>query len=65
MSYYELPENDRPPEEIWLDPEALAGHFETVRTRYRDKSEGGWQPVEGSDMQENMSDEVRAIKHAR
>lgn len=47
MSWFELPEDDQPPEEIWLDDEELAGHFETVRMRYRMESgAGGVEPID-------------------
>jgi len=34
----ELPEEDRPPEAIWLNPSALNDHFDSVNARYKAKS---------------------------
>lgn len=35
----ELQEADQPPEEIWLDSEAIAAHFESVHAKYRTGSD--------------------------
>ncbi len=34
-----MQDEDQPPEDIWLDSEAVAAHFETVRERYASKSD--------------------------
>lgn len=52
MSYYELPEEDRPPEQIWLDDEAITIHFEQVEARREAKYKGESVP-EATDMQRN------------
>lgn len=36
-----MSEQDRPPESIWLDPEAQQEHFERVMDRYRQPGTGG------------------------
>lgn len=40
LGWLEMTEDDQPPEEIWLDPEAIAAHFETVREKYEQKAQG-------------------------
>jgi hypothetical protein len=40
LGWMELPEDDQPPETIWLDGEAIAEHFERVNDRYKAKSQG-------------------------
>lgn len=35
-----MPEEDQPPEEIWLDSEATAAHFEWVRSKYAARGRG-------------------------
>jgi hypothetical protein len=40
LNYLEIPEDDRPPEEIWLDEEALAEHFDMVKSRHRERARG-------------------------
>lgn len=35
-----MSEDDQPPEEIWLDSDAIAAHFEQVRSKYRSQAEG-------------------------
>lgn len=37
----ELPASDQPPEEIWLDQDALNEHFERVHARYGGDDDGG------------------------
>lgn len=34
-----MPEKDQPPEEIWLNPEALEDHFERVKASYGSDTE--------------------------
>jgi hypothetical protein len=41
----ELPEKDRPSEEIWLDSEAIADHFAMVRERYRSDKDDDWEDI--------------------
>lgn len=40
LGYFELPEDDQPPREIWLDHEALSQHFDEVKGRYKSKGSG-------------------------
>ena len=40
LSWYELPEDDRPPERIWLDDEALQSHFDGVDQKRKAGSRG-------------------------
>jgi hypothetical protein len=51
LSYFELPDEDRPAEEIWLDDEALAAHWDAVNERHRSSS--GVEAVPQADMQQN------------
>lgn len=53
LGWFELPDDDRPPERIWMDDEALSEHFERVRGRYRSDSRGPeWEEIPG-DLQQN------------
>lgn len=52
LSYYELPEDERPPERIWLDDEAVTIHFEQVEAR-RDAKFKGESVPEATDMPRN------------
>ena len=36
----ELDDEDRPPESIWLDNQAINEHFDSVRARREDKARG-------------------------
>jgi hypothetical protein len=36
----EMRDEDQPPEQIWLNPEALDAHFDWVKDKYRSKAEG-------------------------
>lgn len=50
----ELGEEDRPPEEIWLDTEALDEWFSDVKARWSAKANGeNWEPVSDRPMTEN------------
>jgi len=51
----ELSDEDQPPEEIWLDPEALTAHFADVKERWKAGSSGGkdWERIEDAPMTEN------------
>ena len=49
----ELPDEDRPPEQIWLDNDALNDHFDSVRARYRSGSSDGMEPIEDMDLVSN------------
>ncbi len=40
LSWFELLDEDRPPERIWLDDEALEEHFERVDERRKSGSRG-------------------------
>lgn len=45
-----MPEKDQPPEEIWLNPEALQEHFEQVKASY---SSGNSDREEVPDLEQN------------
>lgn len=47
-----MPDDDQPPESIWLNTEALEEHFARVRRKYESKS-GGMEPVPEASMQDN------------
>lgn len=58
-----MQEEDQPPEEIWLDQEAIEAHWETVKARWRAKA-GGEEPLEErSPMMDNEL--AREWRHAR
>ena len=40
MSWMELPEEDQPPQQIWLDSEAVSEHFERVQAKYKSTADG-------------------------
>lgn len=50
LSFSELSDEMRPDESIWLDDEALTGHFELVKQRAEDKA-GGYEQI--PDMEKN------------
>jgi len=58
LGWLEMPEQDQPPESIWLDEAALAQHFQDIRERYQ--SEGAGDAVEDRPMVEN--DLVRGLR---
>lgn len=51
LSWMELPDESQPPEQIWLNPEALNAHFERISREA--KGSGGREPVEQVPMMEN------------
>lgn len=59
----ELPDKDQPSEDIWLDPEAINAHFDTVKQRYEDESGGGSgkEPIETGPMFE-LDPEISRLK---
>jgi hypothetical protein len=52
LGWLELSEEDRPPEEIWLDAELVNAHFEVVSERYKNES-AGMETVPEAEMTEN------------
>lgn len=40
LGFEELPSEDMPPRNIWLDGDALKGHFDQVKARHKDQSSG-------------------------
>lgn len=48
-----MSEEDQPPEEIWLDPEAINEHFERVKARWKSGSSAGMEPIEQPPMVDN------------
>jgi hypothetical protein len=51
LSFFELPTEQQPPEEIWLNDEALSAHFEAIRQEQQAKA--GNETIEVPDMEEN------------
>jgi hypothetical protein len=51
LSWFELPEDDQPPEHIWSDAEAVNDHFTMVRERH--KNPGLESIPEGGEMMQN------------
>lgn len=45
MSYFELPDEERPAEHIWLDPEAIEKHFKEVEMARKAKYAGNSEAV--------------------
>lgn len=54
LSWFELPDEDRPPERIWLDDEALNQHFGAIQERYRSGSGGeDWESIPDAEFEQN------------
>lgn len=53
LGWLEMKEEDQPPEAIWLDPEAIQGHFEKVKEKYEAQSAGNEVVSESGDYAEN------------
>lgn len=51
LGFFELPDEDRPPEELWLDEERISQHFEDVKARRNEKY--GVESVPDADMMQN------------
>ena len=47
---------DAPPEEIWLDDDALEAHFDGLRTRHESTASG--EAIEQAPMDDNYNDEI-------
>lgn len=52
LSWYELPDEDRPPERIWLDDDAIESHFE-AREQERSSKSGDSSLVPQAGMERN------------
>lgn len=53
LGWFELPEEDQPPQWIWLDDEKISAHFAGVRERYGSKSGAGMESVPQSESEPN------------
>lgn len=54
LSWFELPEEDRPDERIWLDDEALNQHFDALHERYRGGSRNEeWESIPSGELEQN------------
>jgi hypothetical protein len=53
LGYWEMPEDDQPSEDIWLDDKALSEHFESVRAKYRSKYGKDSEDVPDAPMEQN------------
>lgn len=53
MSFYELPDEERPPETIWLDAEELDKHFKAVEVNRKAKYSGLESVPEAGELVEN------------
>lgn len=51
----------QPPEEIWLDDEALADHFDNVKRKMRNPSSGGddWESIDDPGSQNELTRGIR------
>jgi hypothetical protein len=62
----EMPDDDRPPEAIWLDDEALSDHFARVREKYSSGGAGGgYESVPQADDQVTENALAKAIRAGR
>lgn len=48
-----MKEEDQPPEQIWLDPEAIQAHFEGVKEKYDTQAAGQEAVADPGDLAEN------------
>lgn len=60
LGYWEMPEEDVPPEEYWGDDEAIREWFEAVKQRRRDPNAASEQRMEKVPMWANQDDETAA-----
>lgn len=59
LGFFEMPEEDRPPERIWKIPRLLNDHFEIVRNRREAKSKG-MEPIDDDGSGGQMQNPVTA-----
>lgn len=53
-----MSDDQRPPQDIWMDDEALNAHFEAVRTKLRRTSQGNdWEDIPGD--QNELTKKIR------
>lgn len=52
LGFFEVPEDERPPESIWLDDEALSDHWEHV-TAQRQNKYNGTESVPSAPLEQN------------
>lgn len=57
LSWMEMPDEDQPPEHMWMNDKMIGDHFDLVRQRYKEKYSGGdgmeSVPEAGTPMQDN------------
>lgn len=51
LGYFEVPEDEQPPEEMWGNDEALIAWFEEIKRQRANPDSRGMEPI--PDMQEN------------
>lgn len=51
IGFQEMREEDQPPEDIWLDQEALNDHFQRLKEKY--SSNSGGEPMQLVDLDQN------------
>jgi hypothetical protein len=61
----EMPTDDQPPEEIWLDDEAISDHFDRLREKYASGNSEGWQSVPASDESTTENALVKKMRGGR
>lgn len=55
-----MSEEHQPPEEIWLDDEALADHFDNVKRNLSRSSSGDdWEPIGDAGTQNELTRDLR------
>lgn len=57
LGWLELEEDERPPERIWLDNQALADHFERLNEKRKSKA-SGMEPIEVDDSAPMLQNEI-------
>jgi hypothetical protein len=63
LSYFEMPKEDQPPQQIWLDTEALTAHFAMVRERREQKRKRPSEQVEMVPMDDNSDPRIAALRN--
>lgn len=61
LSFGELPDDERPPERIWLDDEALSAHWERVEAARKHKY-GGTEAVPAAEGQLEQNELTAGFK---
>lgn len=64
LGWFEHPQDEQPPENIWHSPERIKEWFEAIRQKRRDEARGirSIDPDEGAGADDYVDPEVRALR---